>query len=131
MLVYGREPVLSSHSHFNTTIHHEDVKRLHEKALRLDLDGINLEKSLNLRQNQTISIDNFLEQHGDIFQAPSNYTLGHCVSQDFKMVKGIAAEFFKKLGGKDDLVKQMETLETESRCIYLYLIFKHYYEKPT
>ncbi|KAF2884504.1 hypothetical protein ILUMI_21678 [Ignelater luminosus] len=29
-------------------------------------------------------------------QAPSNYGLGHCVSQDFKMAKGVAAEVFKR-----------------------------------
>lgn len=33
------------------------------------------------------------EVSGDLFSAPKNYSLGHCVSADMKMGKGIATKF--------------------------------------
>ncbi|KAJ8974786.1 hypothetical protein NQ317_017436 [Molorchus minor] len=43
---------------------------------------------------------------GDLFTAPDDYSLAHCVSKDFKMEKGIAKEFKNKFGGVDQLRNQ-------------------------
>lgn len=33
------------------------------------------------------------EMEGDLFEAPNDYSLAHCVGQDFRMGSGIAVEF--------------------------------------
>lgn len=33
------------------------------------------------------------EISGDLFQAPKEYSIGHCVSADLRMGKGIAVKF--------------------------------------
>lgn len=35
----------------------------------------------------------FEEIDGDLFKAPSNFSIGHCVAADLKMGKGIAVKF--------------------------------------
>ena len=37
----------------------------------------------------------YKEIHGDLFKLPENYYLCHCISSDFKLGLGIAAEFDK------------------------------------
>ena len=44
------------------------------------------------------------ELHGDLFMAPDNYSLVHCVSADFHMGKGIAVQFKKRFGGVGELI---------------------------
>ena len=36
--------------------------------------------------------------HGDLFDAPRNCSLGHCISEDASMHKGIATQFKSKFG---------------------------------
>lgn len=46
---------------------------------------------------------NVVESEGDIFETDQNMALAHCVSSDLKMIKGIALEFRRKLGGLNQL----------------------------
>jgi hypothetical protein len=48
----------------------------------------------------------FREIHGDLFSAPSNVSLAHCVSKDMAMSKGIAKLFRDKFGQINELKKQ-------------------------
>ncbi|KAJ8949943.1 hypothetical protein NQ314_008089, partial [Rhamnusium bicolor] len=73
---------------------------------------------------------------GDLFLAPVSSSLAHCVSQDFRMGKGIAKEFKKKYGREDELKNQNKTIgevaeiRQEGRNVY-YLVTKRWYnEKP-
>ena len=48
----------------------------------------------------------FQEIRGDLFSAPANVSLAHCVSVDMSMSKGIATLFRDKFGQIDNLKKQ-------------------------
>ena len=47
---------------------------------------------------------------GDLFSAPSDVSLAHCVSEDFRMGKGIATEFKKRFEGVNDLLSQSKNI---------------------
>jgi transposase InsO family protein/predicted aspartyl protease len=47
-----------------------------------------------------------IEEHRDIFRVDPDYALAHCISQDLKMNKGIAAVFKVKFGGLEKLLQQ-------------------------
>lgn len=79
----------------------------------------------------------FREVDGDLFSAPKEYSLAHCVAADLKMGAGIAVKFRDVYGQIDKLKKQGVTaggvavLNDDSRFIY-YLITKNdTYKKPT
>ena len=42
-------------------------------------------------------------QHGDLFDAPGDWSLAHCVSRDFAMSAGIARTFRRKFGRVEEL----------------------------
>lgn len=79
----------------------------------------------------------------DLFSVGDEYTLAHCISADFALGKGIAAEFNRRFKLKsalkhDHYYYQMEWVRTgrEHGCIYengvLNLVTKErYFEKPT
>lgn len=79
----------------------------------------------------------FREVEGDLFTAPDEYALAHCVAADMKMGAGIAVKFREKYGQIDELLNQGATagglaiLKDGSRFIY-YLVSKDKsYQKPT
>lgn len=69
------------------------------------------------------------EVEGDLFQAPDDYSLAHCVGQDFRMGSGIAVEFRKRFKHVADLLSQrvhvgkVAYLEDSGRYIF-YLVTK-------
>ncbi len=63
----------------------------------------------------------FRETRGDLFSAPSDTSLAHCVSTDMQMSKGIAKLFRDKFGQVDELKNQSVFV------IYFSLIFKSVY----
>lgn len=77
------------------------------------------------------------ERDMDLFRAPKDYALGHCVSADFHMSKGIAASFKSRFKGVKVLLKQKKrvgeaaVLKAEGRFIYYLVTKEKYYEKPT
>ena len=77
------------------------------------------------------------ERVGDLFSAPSNMSLAHCISQDCVMGKGIAKQFSERFGRVNEIKEQcvkvggVAILKDKERFIYN-LVTKHkYYEKPT
>ena len=77
------------------------------------------------------------ERVGDLFSAPNNMSLAHCISQDCVMGKGIAKQFSEKFGRVNEIKEQcvkvggVAILKDKERFIYN-LVTKHkYYEKPT
>ncbi|KAI6659337.1 O-acetyl-ADP-ribose deacetylase 1 isoform X1 [Oopsacas minuta] len=76
------------------------------------------------------------ERVGDLFSCPATASMGHCVSRDLHMGKGIAVIFKKKFGGVAALkaqnkeIGECSVLLDNSRYIY-YLITKEKYNyKP-
>ena len=74
---------------------------------------------------------------GDLFSAPPNVSLAHCVSADFAMRKGIAKTFRVKFGRVNELVQQearvgeIAVLRDRERYIYNLVTKSAYYLKPT
>lgn len=85
------------------------------------------------------------EYNMDLFKAPEDFYLAHCISADFGMGKGIAVEFNKRFNTKNNLISRFpDYLDTfrsygikdYGDCILdgrvLNLITKmNYYQKPT
>uniref|UniRef100_A0A914VF27 Macro domain-containing protein n=1 Tax=Plectus sambesii TaxID=2011161 RepID=A0A914VF27_9BILA len=81
------------------------------------------------------------ERKGDLFKdAEEGAALAHCISEDCRMGKGIAAIFKKNYGGVSELLKQVRdgkktgtaaVLRRDERLVF-YLITKRIYsDKPT
>lgn len=80
---------------------------------------------------------------GDIFTAPDNYSICHCISADFKLGAGIAYEIDKRFGTRDDLFRLFpdyynifKANNYDSSCILagriINLVTKEkYYHKPS
>jgi len=95
------------------------------------------EKYMDDIRSKIITNSNIVEVEGDLFQATTDYALGHCVSKDFKMSKGIALEFRRKFGQVDQLLQQnkqimeIAAIKCNGRNI-LYIITKDsHQQKPT
>ena len=77
------------------------------------------------------------EIYGDLFQAPDNHSLVHCVSADFRMGKGIAVKFKKRYGGVSELLAfgahtgGLAFLRRDNRFIYYLVTKERYFKKPT
>ncbi|CAF0738797.1 unnamed protein product [Brachionus calyciflorus] len=73
---------------------------------------------------------------GDLFSVNSDVSLAHCVSEDFKMSKGIATEFKKRFGNVDELLKQgaktggCAYIKHENRYVFYLITKKLFYFKP-
>ncbi|ETN66590.1 hypothetical protein AND_001624 [Anopheles darlingi] len=77
------------------------------------------------------------ETEGDLFGAPKDHSLAHCVAADLKMGGGIAVKFKQVFGKVDDLKAQkigvggVAVLRDPPRYVY-YLVTKNSsYQKPT
>ena len=78
------------------------------------------------------------EIQGDLFACPAHFSLGHCVSGDFHMKKGIATEFFAKFNSTyQDLqcvdfgIGDIAVFKDGQRFIYNLITKNLYYHKPT
>ena len=77
------------------------------------------------------------EVQGDLFTAPRDNSLCHCVSRDFRLGKGIAKLFRDKFGRIDELksigasVGQVAVLKEKNRYIYNLVTKEVYSGKPT
>ena len=78
------------------------------------------------------------ELRGNLFACPDNFSLGHCVSGDFHMKKGIAKEFFAKFHSTyQDLkcvdfgIGDIAVFGDGQRFIYNLMTKGFYYQKPT
>ena len=76
----------------------------------------------------TTIIGDLLEDHGNI---------GHCVSSDLKMSRGIARDFKKKFGGVQELQKQRRIvgdvtfIKRRGRYIFYMITKQYYWLKPS
>lgn len=88
-------------------------------------------------RDKIIFNSNIKEVEGNLFEATDDFTLAHCVSEDFKMSQGIALEFRRRFGLVDELLRQNKKITeiayiTSNDIQILYLITKQRYkDKPT
>ena len=74
--------------------------------------------------------------HGDLFTCPPTSSLGHCVSADLKMTRGIAQRFRNTFGCIDELHSQSPQVGSvvflKHHGIYIYYIVTKevFYQKP-
>jgi O-acetyl-ADP-ribose deacetylase (regulator of RNase III) len=77
------------------------------------------------------------EVTGDLFSSDPTASLGHCVSRDLAMGKGIAVVFKRQFGRVADLKAQragignVATLADGKRFIYYMITKERYFHKPT
>ncbi|KAG4077549.1 hypothetical protein HA402_002976 [Bradysia odoriphaga] len=77
------------------------------------------------------------EKSGDLFSAPKEYSIGHCVSADLRMGKGIAVKFRDTFGQIQTLKNQnaqtggLAVLKDDNRFIYYMVTKATFYQKPT
>lgn len=66
----------------------------------------------------------FRKVQGDVFSAPEDFALAHCVAVDMQMGAGIAVEFKRRFGGVPELrrpnpqIGGMASLKRDNRIIY-------------
>ena len=74
-------------------------------------------------------------KHGNLFEATCS--LGHCVSQDFKMSKGIADQFRQRFGripellGQKACVGEVAVLRSSQGFLYYLVTKRRFYQKPS
>jgi len=74
---------------------------------------------------------------GDLFSCDTTASLGHCVSVDLAMGKGIAIEFKTKFGGVVELkaqgkqIGEVAVLKRDKRYVYYLITKESYWHKPT
>lgn len=77
-----------------------------------------------------------IEVEGNLFDAPQQYALAHCVSKDLEMFRGIAREFKQRFGQEENLKLQNKTITEIAQIshegqILLYLVTKElHHQKP-
>lgn len=79
---------------------------------------------------QTVIIpnSNVIEIQGNLFEAPTDMALGHCVSKNFEMSRGIALEFKKKFGQVESLKQQNKNIteiSTHQTQLKIYTIYNY------
>lgn len=67
---------------------------------------ISYDTYLELIKGKPIVNNMVIEETGDLFNAPSNYSLAHCISQDVRMSQGTALMFRRKFGNVEMLKSQ-------------------------
>ena len=76
-------------------------------------------------------------EHGDLFDASSDWALCRCVSKDLKMSSGIAVGFKEKFGGLEELRRQrvdvggVGVLHKDERYVYYLVTKEKYSDKPS
>jgi hypothetical protein len=77
------------------------------------------------------------EISADLFSAPSDFALAHCVSRDFAMSKGIARLFRDRFGRVNELKAQnpllggISYLNIDGRFVFYLVTKEKYFQKPT
>ena len=105
-------------------------------VLKCDLDSIG-DTTPSERGEINFVIMILEEVIGDLFSAPPNASLAHCVSADFAMKKGIAKTFRNKFGRINQLrqqgarVGEIAVIKDRERYVYNLVTKRVFYLKPT
>ena len=96
-----------------------------------------LKHSCSPRTNVHLAGTMLVEHNGDLFNCPHHMSLGHAVSEDFSMHRGLAKEFRARYENVDFLKAQRMPVGTcavlplENRYIFYLVTKSRFYNKPT
>ncbi|CAI6372075.1 unnamed protein product [Macrosiphum euphorbiae] len=98
---------------------------------------VSFDTYLELITGKSLVNNMVIEETGDLFDAPLNYSITHYISQDVKMSQGMAIMFRRKFGNVEILKSQHPKIHgvlyirQENRYI-LYMVTKpKYWQKPS
>ena len=97
----------------------------------------NVSLFLASKRNMAMSSYKLTEVEGDLFSAPKEYSLAHCVAADLGMGAGIAVKFKQTYGQLDTLHAQnvqtggVAVLKDNERFIYYLVTKPQSWDKPT
>lgn len=111
------------------------------KIVQKEIDKIDYNKYTAfwemIKNEETIAFKgSWTEKVMDLFAVPTEYALGHCVSADFNMSRGIASCFKQRFNGVQELISQnkgtgeLAILKREERLIYYLITKERCYDKP-
>ena len=118
----------------------ENSYTLEDKMMTSREDAIPTENRNISSSKQGVQISSgfsLTEVRGDLFAAPRDSSLCHCVSRDFRLGKGIAKLFREKFGRIDELkasgakVGEVAVLKENNRFIYNLVTKEVYSGKPS
>jgi len=116
-----------------------DVKTIQTRSKRIEpLESIkSFDEYMADQINKHCPNTDVKEVTGNIFDAPENFNLAHCVSADLKLNKGLALEFRRKYGHIRELKLQNPSktkilyLQVGSRYILNLVTKEKFWQKPT
>lgn len=84
----------------------------------------------------------YTEIQQNLFDAPADYALAHCISADFALGAGIARQFQSRFGTRDELKERchdykfidgdcLGTGTRDTRAVFNLVTKAHFWEKPT
>lgn len=98
---------------------------------------VSFDTYLKLITAKSIVNNMVIEETGDLFDAPLDYSLPHCISQDIKMSQGMALMFRRKFGNEETLRSQHPKthevlyIRQENRYIQYIVTKSKYWQKPS
>lgn len=117
--------------------HADALSRIYVTNLELIQPVTEYQKFLDEIQRKIIINNNVKEVDNDLFDAPKDFSLAHCVSRDLEMSAGIAKDFVDKFGQVKKLKNQNPKFHDlvflkENKRFLIYLITKEkYFDKPS
>lgn len=109
-----------------------DVNSVENSGNKLqDADSLFKTWNSHLKSKSLISFDHVREENMDLFKAPKNFSLAHCVGSDMRMGAGIAVQFKKMFGHVNELRRLkiepggLAFIKKSRRYIY-YLVTKRF-----
>ena len=109
----------------------QDIQDLRHDIVHGVSDEVHADVDVASQDNLHVQKAQFIlrEVVGDLFAAPPNHSLAHCVSEDLHMSRGIAKKFKTRFGNIEELISQSPKvgsvifLKLGERYIY-YLVTK-------
>ena len=126
--------------HFNRLAPYAGNHDEEEAAVRnvLPVQEMTFDAFMSLYSNgQKIQHGVTREEQRDLFTTPTEYSLAHCVSEDLRMSKGIAATFKKKYGQIENLQSQgpqigkVLQIVNKGRPLFYMVTKKSFHQKTT
>ncbi|KAJ3660383.1 hypothetical protein Zmor_004833 [Zophobas morio] len=116
---------------------HSNNRKKYRPNFHQDIEFLQYEDEFLSHKGHIGEYTKVREVFSDLFDAPEDYSLAHCVAEDMNMGSGIAVQFRHKFKRVDDLLNQYQSkgglaiLTDKDRYIY-YLVTKTYSTgKPT
>lgn len=111
-------------------------KIVHKEAEKIDYNKYTAFWEMIKNEGTIAFKGSWTEKEMDLFTVPAEYALGHCISADFNMSRGIASRFKQRFNGVQELISQnkgtgeLAVLKREEILIYYLITKERCYDKP-